>query len=262
MSNSRSVSCSPSISALDELAHEVVGRVEPALGREAVAVLEELERGGTAEREHPVAVALGAVVEHVGELRVGVADHPVAPVDEPVVVLVGGAEQPGEDADRELLRDLLDEVELAERQRPVEDRGGQLAERQLVALDRPRSEGRPDEPSQARVARRIRLEHGLARDPLFLVEVLEVRALLGREGLRVAGHRDDVGVPRHAPVALAERPVVPPDRGLAAKEDEGLVRDALGEVVVLEADVLEAQVAVEHGHRVESSRIWRVFRSE
>src|SRR6266511_3380919 len=88
--------------------------------------------------------------------------------------------------------------------------------------------------------RRVRFQHGLANDALLLVEVLEVRSLLGGECLRVAGDGDHVRMFRHAPVAPAERPVVPPDRGLPPKEGEGLVGDALGEIVVLEADALEA----------------------
>ena len=110
VSNSRSVSCSPSIS-VDEL-----GR-----GRRWASGAARLRGGGRSrrarappgsERKHPVAVALGTVVEDVGELRVGVSDHAVAPVDELVVVLLGCAEEAGEDADGQLLRDLLDEVEL------------------------------------------------------------------------------------------------------------------------------------------------------
>ena len=143
---------------------------------------------------------------------IGVADHPVAPVDQPVGVLVGRTQETRQHADRELLRDLLDEVELPERQGPVEHRRRELAERELVGLDRPRRELRADEPAQARVPRRVGLEHRAARHLLLLVEVLEIRTVLGGEGLRVAGDGDDVGVLRHAPVALAERPVVPPDR--------------------------------------------------
>jgi hypothetical protein len=227
-----------------------------------VDVFEELERSRAPEGEHPVLLALGAVVEHVGELRVGVADHAVAPVDQPVGVLVRRAQQTGEYPDRELLRDFLDEVELPKRQGPVEHGRRQLAQHELVRLDRPRRERRADEPAQARVPRRVRLEHGLARDALLLVQVLEVRPLPGRERLRVAGDGDHVRVLRHAPVTLAKRPVVPPDWGFAPEKRERLVRDALGEIVVLEADVFEPRAAVEHGHRVESSRIWRVFRSE
>jgi hypothetical protein len=39
------------------------------------------------------------------------------------------------------------------------------------------------------------------------------------------------------------------------------VRDALGEAVVLEADVLQAET-LRDAHLVDSSRIWSVFRSE
>jgi hypothetical protein len=112
------------------------------------------------------------------------------------------------------------------------------------------------------VPRRVRLEHGLARAALLLVEVLEIRPLLGRERLRVAGDGHHVRVLGHAPVAPAKRPVVPPDGGLPPEQRKRLVRNALGEVVVLKADVFEAQAAVEHRHRVESTRTCRVFRSE
>jgi hypothetical protein len=112
------------------------------------------------------------------------------------------------------------------------------------------------------VPRRIRLEHGLACDALLLVEVLEVGALLRGERLRVPGDGDHVRVLRDAPVPASQRPVVPPHRGLTAEERERLVGKAVGEDVVLEVDVLEAESGVEHGHRVEPSRICRVFRSE
>jgi hypothetical protein len=131
---------------VDELADEVVGRHTTPLGREAVAVVEELERSGATERQQPVAVAFRAVVKDVGELRIRVADHAVAPVDQPVVVLFAGAEQPGEDADRKLLGDLLDEVEFSERQCSVEDLGRKLPKGDLVGLHRPRREGWAYEP--------------------------------------------------------------------------------------------------------------------
>src|SRR5512132_360783 len=52
---------------VDELADQVVLRIAAALGRQTMPVLEKLERGRAAEGQHPVALALGAVVEDVGE---------------------------------------------------------------------------------------------------------------------------------------------------------------------------------------------------
>ena len=146
-----------------------------------------------------------------------------------VVVLLGGAEEAGEDADRELLRDLLDEVELAERERTIEHLGRELTERELVRLDRARRERRSDEPAQARVPRGIGLEHRLADR---CSSSRSSRFAPCSECVRVPRDGDDVGVLRHAPVPAAERPVVPQTGGLAAEEREGLVRKALGEDVV------------------------------
>ena len=50
---------------VDELRDEVVARVGAPLGRDRVAVLEELERRRAAERNEPVRLALRAVVQDV-----------------------------------------------------------------------------------------------------------------------------------------------------------------------------------------------------
>src|SRR5437763_541313 len=81
-----------------------------------------------AERDEPVPLGLRAVEEDLRQLGVGVADAAVAPLDQPSGVGLRHTEQPFEHADRQLFRDLLDEVELAERQGAVEHDSRQLAE--------------------------------------------------------------------------------------------------------------------------------------
>ncbi len=138
----------------------------------------------------------------------------------------------------------------------------QLAKGELVGFDRSGREGRPDEPAQVRVSRRVCLQHRTAGVLLLLVEILEIGPFPGDERLGIARDGDDVRVLRHAPVAAAVRPVVPPDGRLATEEREGLVGEALGEDVVLEVDIAEAGAGVDDGHRVVPSKICSVFRSE
>ena len=70
--------------------------------REPAAVLEGLERRRAAKREVPVRLALRRVREDVGVVRIGVAEHPVAPGDEHVGVVVRHAQQARQHPDREV----------------------------------------------------------------------------------------------------------------------------------------------------------------
>ena len=88
-----------------------------------------------AEREQAILRALGAPRMQAAHVGIGVGDHLVAPLDELAVVLLGNAEDLAQDADRKHLGDLLDEIELALRERPVEDDAGQLAEQVLLGSE-------------------------------------------------------------------------------------------------------------------------------
>ena len=225
---------------LHELRDDVVARVRAPVGGELAAVLEHLERDG--RREGQVAVALELLGR--GELRVGVAQEPVAEVDDVAPVLLRRAEHLREHAHRQLRRDVLDEVELAQRQRVVEDPVDELADLQLVGPHGPRREALGHQRPQLVVARGVHVDHRLARLDLVGAQVLQRRpAGLGGEGLPVAVHGVDVVVARDAPEPRPVGLVLEEHRVLAAQQREHLVRDALHEVVVVgEVDVLEAQV--------------------
>ena len=96
MSNSSSLSCSPSISAFEQLGDDVVARVVAAQPGELVGVGEQLDERGL------------LVVVHV--LGVAGADHPVGPVEQLAPVLLGHTHDLGDGLERQLGRDVLDEV--------------------------------------------------------------------------------------------------------------------------------------------------------
>ena len=148
------------------------------------------------------------------ELGIGVAQQPVAEVDDVAPVLLRRAEHLGEHPHRQLRGDVLDEVELAERQRVVEDPVDELADLQLVGPDRPRREALGHQRAQLVVARGVHVDHRLARLDLVGAQVLQRRpAGLGRERLPVAVHGVDVVVARDAPEAADRRPRAGRTRG-------------------------------------------------
>ena len=95
---------------------DVVARHLAAFGRERVGVHEHLD--------------LRVLHLFVGDDVLGVlaADHPVAPLEELVAVLLRHAEHLGDHLERELGRDVDDEVGLALLDHLVEDAVGQLAD--------------------------------------------------------------------------------------------------------------------------------------
>ena len=162
---------------VDQLGNQVVLRRAAAALCHGMAVLAEL--GGRRTAEGKEAVLAGVVPAHhqVGVFRVRVPDHPVAPLDELVGVLVGDAQDAGEHADRELPRDLLDEVELGLGERLVQDRSRQIPAVAFVLLDGPRREQRAHDLAEPRVAGRVRLHHGSAGGQLVGGHLLQDHAL-------------------------------------------------------------------------------------
>ena len=135
--------------------------------------------------------------------RIVVADHPVAPVDQLVDVGVGHVEHFGENTDREVGGDLVDEFELALREGGVEGAGGQAAQEGLVAGDGAGSELTLHEAAKRAVTNTVGLEHRLAGLDLLVVELFEVdRAALAGERLGVTEHGDDVVVAGERPEAV------------------------------------------------------------
>ena len=87
-----------------------------ALVGDPAAEREHVERRRARERQ----VAVGVVVAVDRVLGVGVAEQPVADLDDLAALLLRHAEDLGEDLHRDLRGDLVNEVELALRQRVVE----------------------------------------------------------------------------------------------------------------------------------------------
>ncbi len=130
-------------------------------------------------------------------------------------------------------RDLVDEVELTERERCLEELARQLPNEVLVGIDRAWREELADDAAEARVLGRVGLEHRPARLELVRLELLDRDvAELGGEGADVAMDRDEVVVPGHHPEAVVWRRLGVPEDGLVGAEPvEVLERDALDERV-------------------------------
>ena len=103
-------------------------------------------------------------------------------------MLVGGAEQRAEHSHREFFGDVVDEVERVVLQGPLDDLGGEGADRLFVALDGAAREALVDQAPVAGVLRWVHLHHGLACRVLFRVHLLEPDAWLGGERGDVAAH--------------------------------------------------------------------------
>jgi hypothetical protein len=153
-------------------------------------------------------------VHHLGELV------ELAPVSE------RNADELGDQVGRQLARDVGNEVAFAARKHGVDDHATQLSDARLEPRDAARREAAVHEPAQARVGRRVHAEEHQTR----LLEVDRIRlrrwhVALQRRGeeLRVARHRDHVGVFGDHPDAARDRVGVPEDRRLAPQRCEHLV---------------------------------------
>ncbi len=124
-----------------EDAHEVGVGVDPLLGEELGGVGVELHGGG--EGHLGLDLVLGVLV----------ADHAVGPVEHLVAVVLGDAEQLGDDLERELGRDLGDEVGLAGLDHLVDDGVGGAVDALLEVAHHARGEPLVDEPPVAGVER-------------------------------------------------------------------------------------------------------------
>ena len=106
----------------------------PALGCEGRAVLGQLDRGGLRKvRSRYSDVSSRSTT--ASSSRVGVGDHPVAELDELRRVLEN-PEDPDEHVDRVGRRELVHEVELAERKRGIDELPREVADEVLVGADR------------------------------------------------------------------------------------------------------------------------------
>jgi hypothetical protein len=133
---------------------------------------------------------------------------------------------------RQLRRDLLDELALARAAHGVDDAPGVLAERRLVGVDRARGEGRAHDAAHLLVQRRVHADDGLAMDVLHhLLRIFrrERRALGRGKQLRMLRDVVELVLPHDGPVRHAgARIVVPDHRALLAIAPELGVGHALG----------------------------------
>ena len=143
---------------MDQARHEVVSRVLSPLLPDLPPVLEDMPAGRGAERQEP-RVDVGRVLLRVRAIvRIGRRRHLARQLDQHRGVLLGKPEDRDEDADREGLGDLGDEVELALRDCTVEEVLRDFPRVRLVFLHLAARERVAHELSQARVVGRIRLD--------------------------------------------------------------------------------------------------------
>ena len=174
------MSTSPSISAWVSAGDDVLAGVGAALLDERVAVREQLGH-------RVLGVALLA-----RELRVLAADHAVRPVEDELAVGLRHAHHLGDHLQRELGREVGDEVALAPLDDRVDDPRRGLVDVALEVADAARRERPAHEQPVPRVARRVHHQHQhvlLGEHLLFHLEHEHAAALV-REGDPVAVGRD------------------------------------------------------------------------
>ncbi len=186
-SNSCSVRRSPSISAsISRVVRSSRGSRRRSR-RQRVGVGEHLRRRRARERAGARTETRSASPcgELAGVVGVGVAEHPVAELDEVAPVLERHAHQLAQDPHRQLDRDLVDEVELALGERAVEHFAEHRADPILVGVDDADRERLGDDVAQAPVLGRIGVEHRHPRLHLLGRQVHQRGAArLGREASR------------------------------------------------------------------------------
>ena len=217
---------------IDEGRDQVLPGFEPPGGRQLL---------GVAEDGHGCLARIGALDLVLGVVR---ADHAVGPVEDLAPVLLGHPEQLGDDQERQLGRDLLDEVGCAALAHRVDDAVRIPDDLLLQVAHQLRGEPLVDQAAVPGVHGRVHVQHhhALLRQ-LIVVHVGEEGRVLGRgEALPVPVHRDAVVVVGDGPEATPVGRLlgVPVHRGFGPEPPEPLVGDAGHEVApVDEVDLFE-----------------------
>ena len=165
----------------------------------------------------------------VGDLVLGVfgPDHAVGPVEHHAAVLLGHAEQLGDDEERELGRDLLDEVGRAALAHRVDDAVGVPDDLLLQVAHHLGGEALVDQPAVARVHGRVHVDHHqLLLGQLVLVHLVEERGPASR------GEVLPVPVDVHAVVVAGDGPEATPGGSLLGVPEHRRLPAELGEPVV------------------------------
>ena len=150
-----------------------------------------------------ILLRLLAVDQDAGVLRVGEADDLVAPRDELRSHVLGRVEQAGEDRDRIVGGDRIDEVHLLLLQGGFDGHRRKTAQEVLVATQLGGAEVAHEELAQRLVAWPVRLEDGTTTLLELLGRLLEIGELHRGEGLGVLVDLLDVVVARDRPEARA-----------------------------------------------------------
>ena len=176
---------------VEELGHDVVARVAASLRREVVHV--EVQLGDR----------LAHVVGRV--LRVVAADQLVRPLEHESTVFLRDAHDLGDRLQRQLRRDVGDEVRGATLDHVVDDDRRAVTEVLLEQTDHPRREPLVHQQAVARVLGRIHVQHhhaaSVGATPVGVVVPDRRAAELRREQLGVAVHVDEVTVLHDIPEA-------------------------------------------------------------
>ena len=115
--------------------HQVGSVLAETLTAKFITIGENLERSGGPERHESVRFAFRVGQQKRRQFGVGVSEHLVSPADDVVDVAVRHIEKSREDANREVGRDVLQEVELPFGKRLVERRRGEPAKERFVLGD-------------------------------------------------------------------------------------------------------------------------------
>ena len=217
---------------VDQYRDQVLAGRQPSFGRQLLGVAEDLHGG---------LVRFGSLDLVLGVLG---TDHAVRPLEDLAPVLLGHAEQLGDDQQWQLGRDLLDEVGRAPFAHGVDDAVGVADDLLLQVAYQFGGEALVDQAPVTGVHGRVHVQHHqLLLGQGVAVHVTEQGGAPGRgEVLPVAVHGDAVVVAGHRPEAAAGggRVGVPVHRGLVAQLAEPLEGDAGDEIApVDQVDVLE-----------------------
>ena len=187
-------------------------------------------------------------------LRVLAADHPVRPVEHPVPVLVGNAQELGDDDQRELGGHVGDEVGGALFDDRVDDQVGGGVDPVVELVDHLRGEPLVDQPAIPGVEGWVHVEHQqLLLREVVVGQVPDEGGLLGRrEVLVVSVHLGAIGMGGHRPEPGAVGLLLPPHRGVLPQEGEPVVgypvgeRLRIGQIDVVETDGFDVDGCVGH----------------
>lgn len=214
---------------LNEPTREIVARAGAPLGAQFARIFGEAMRGRGAERQQAQVgrVAVSRLVERRTRRRAG--DQLIGELDQIGVIVLGRAENVGDQGDRDRFRNDLDPIAAAVGLEPVElGADAPRNDRGMPGEGARREEGR-DEPPETRMFGRVHVDHRRAQRQRVVVDVVDVDMAERRtERLEIARGGGDVVEPADGPEAVtriaADR--VPGEPRRAPEFGEGRLRNA------------------------------------